>query len=469
MASAPQHSLPMSPGLFPPALPAKYSRHMAVLGSGAAGLVTARELRREGHSVVVYEQGNQVGGTWVYDPNVESDPLSSDPFRKKVHGSLYQSLRTNLPRESMGYRDYPFVRKRGRDSRRFPGHREVLLYLKDFAGDFGLQELVRFETEVYHVGPAEDGKWVVKSRKIGEGGGKKASERDEFYDGVVICSGHYSEPRLSVIPGAESWPGKQLHSHNYRFPGPFKDKVVVLIGSSASAVDISRDIAAVAKEVHVSSRSAPDGPPTKQPGYNNLWLHSMIERANEDGTVVFKAGTCVFVDIIMHCTGYNYHFPFLKVNDIVTVDDNRVGPLYKHMFPPALAPYLCFVGLSWKVIPFPMFELQSKWLAAVLSGRVSLPSCEEMMEDVKASYTDLEASGWPKRYTHNMSNCQFQYNDWLATQCHYPPVEEWRKQMYAANGKNRVARPETYRDEWEDEEWIQEAEADFLQYMKVQQ
>jgi len=35
----------------------------------------------------------------------------------------------------------------------------------------------------------------------------------------------------------------------------------------------------------------------------------------------------------------------------VTVDDNRVGPLYKHVFPPALAPWLSFVGLPWKVVP----------------------------------------------------------------------------------------------------------------------
>lgn len=34
----------------------------------------------------------------------------------------------------------------------------------------------------------------------------------------------------------------------------------------------------------------------------------------------------------------------------MTVDDNRVGPLYKHVFPPLLAPGLSFVGLPWKVI-----------------------------------------------------------------------------------------------------------------------
>lgn len=29
-----------------------------------------------------------------------------------------------------------------------------------------------------------------------------------------------------------------------------------------------------------------------------------------------------------------------------------------------------------------------------------------MMEDIKASYEEIEAAGWPKRYTHNLSECQ---------------------------------------------------------------
>ena len=54
-----------------------------------------------------------------------------------------------------------------------------------------------------------------------------------------------------------------------------------MIGSSASAVDISRDIYAFAKEVHVSSRSAPDKQPaSKKPGYDNMWLHSMVKHLN---------------------------------------------------------------------------------------------------------------------------------------------------------------------------------------------
>ena len=68
----------------------------------------------------------------------------------------------------------------------------------------------------------------------------------------------------------------------------------------------------------------------------------------------------------------------------------------------AILRYKTFNLCSIQVIPFPLFELQSKWVAWVLSGRIVLPSKEEMMEDVKAFYSKLEARGWPKRYTHNL-------------------------------------------------------------------
>lgn len=456
----------LSLGGFP-----KRSLEVAVIGAGAAGLVAARELSRQGHKVVVFERSKEIGGTWLYTPAVESDPLGLDPHRKMVHSSLYASLRTNLPRESMGFRDYPFVARNeeGRDQRRFPVHREVLLYLRDFTREFGLTGLVRFETEVLDVDLIEEGRWMVRSRRVRMNGYDDADVADEnnVYDGVVICSGHYTEPRIAEFPGIDSWPGKQLHSHNYRVPEPFQGLVVVLIGSSASGVDISRDIATVAKEVHVSSRSTPDGQPvTKQPGHDNIWLHSVIESAHEDGTVAFRDGSSVHADVILHCTGYKYYFPFLKTIDSVSVDDNCVGPLYKHIFPPSLAPSLSFIGLPWKVIPFTLCELQSKWLASILSGNVALPSQKEMMEDVKSLYSKLDASGTPKRYTHNLSDYQFEYNDWLAAECGYPASEEWRKQMFVMAGKNRLARPETYRDIWDDHNLILEAQADFQQYCR---
>jgi cation diffusion facilitator CzcD-associated flavoprotein CzcO len=55
------------------------------------------------------------------------------------------------------------------------------------------------------------------------------------------------------------------------------EQVAILIGSSASSDDISREIAGVAKEVHVASRSVADETYQEQPGYDNMWLHSMVK------------------------------------------------------------------------------------------------------------------------------------------------------------------------------------------------
>lgn len=179
------------------ATPLLTPRHVAVIGAGAGGLVAARELRREGHQVVVFDRGDQLGGSWVYTAEVESDPIGLDPKRRIVHSSLYNSLRTNLPRESMGFRDYPFRRKEGkeRDSRRFPSHIEVLKYLQDFAADFEINDSVRLQTEVVYAGLDEGGKWTVRSRSI------ENDCVDEIYDAVVVCNGHYFQPRLPHITG----------------------------------------------------------------------------------------------------------------------------------------------------------------------------------------------------------------------------------------------------------------------------
>ncbi|KAK0586999.1 hypothetical protein LWI29_015944 [Acer saccharum] len=332
----------------------------------------------------------------------------------------------------------------------------MLKYLKEFVRDFGIHEMVRYETEVLNVGFVENNKWKVRSKT------RHDCYIEEIYDAVIVCNARYTEPRIADIPGINSWPGKQMHSYNYRVPEPFQDQVVILIGDSASAVDICKDIAGVAREVYVVSRSVADETYEKYPGYDNMWHHPIIESAYGDGTVVFRNGNVVLADVILHWTGYKYHFPFLDSNVNVSVDDNCVKLLYKHVFPPVLVPWLSFVGLLWKVVPFPLWELQSKWIAGNLSGRLLLPSREEMMEDVKAFYSKLEASGRLKRYAHD---CQFEYDDWVAEQCGCPGIEESRKQMFYASSKKRFDRPETYRDnEWEDHDLILQANEEFIKY-----
>ena len=49
-----------------------------VIGAGAAGLVAARELAREGHQPTVFEQGSRAGGVWVYTDAVEEADMPGD-------------------------------------------------------------------------------------------------------------------------------------------------------------------------------------------------------------------------------------------------------------------------------------------------------------------------------------------------------------------------------------------------------
>ena len=59
-----------------------------VIGAGAAGLVTARELLREGHTVTLLEHNNDMGGVWRYTDDSEEDKLGLQADRRRVYCSL---------------------------------------------------------------------------------------------------------------------------------------------------------------------------------------------------------------------------------------------------------------------------------------------------------------------------------------------------------------------------------------------
>ncbi|KAL0736343.1 hypothetical protein Bca4012_012553 [Brassica carinata] len=434
--------------------PRSRSKKVCVIGAGPSGLVSARELRKEGHKVVVMEQNDDVGGQWLYQPNVEEeDPLgrSNVPIdgALKVHSSIYSSLRLTSPREIMGYSDFPFLAKKGRDMRRFPGHKELWLYLKDFSEAFGIREMIRFNVRVEFVGEEEKRddvrRWIVRSRE--EVSGKVM---EEIFDAVVVATGHYSHPRLPSIKGMESWKRKQVHSHVYRVPDPFRNEVVVVVGNSMSGQDISMELVEVAKEVHLSAKSLDisSGLSKVISKHQNLLLHPQIESLEDDGRVIFVDGTWVW-------SRYSYKFPFLESKGRVEVDDDRVGPLFEHTFPPCLSPSLSFVGIPRKLIGFPFFEAQAKWIAQVLSGKSSLPSPDQMLQSVADFYRSRDLAGVPKHNTHDIAD--FTYCDKYADYVGFPHLEEWRKQLCLSALTNSQENLETYRDSWDDHELLQEA------------
>ncbi|KAK8587901.1 hypothetical protein V6N12_022367 [Hibiscus sabdariffa] len=436
------------------------SYKVAVIGAGIAGLLTARELQREGHHVTVFEKASKVGGIWLYDPRVETDPLGLDPNREIVHSSLYKSLRANLPRQAMSFLDYPFLKKEGGDDQRtFPGHEEVLRFIEGFARDFGLMELIQFGHQVIRVELVDEvtHEWVVESRTRETESTWESKE--ELFKAVVICTGNQTEPNIAEFPGRDTWPGLQMHSHNYRTPEGLENKIVVLIGNGPSAHEILKEISPLAKQVHQAIR----GPSVEN--YDSPWQHPMtdyfrkIECARNDGKVVFQDGAIVEADVIVHCTGYKYHYPFLKSNGIVTVDNNRIGPVYKHVFPPSLAPWLSFVGLNtWSVI-FRVMELQARWVAKVLSGMVELPSQEAMASSVEELYSEMEKKGLPKNHTHSLKNDEFEYVSWLAAQLNIKPLKRWKEVTVVSFIEWAVQHGENFRDTWDIDKWMQEIDS----------
>ncbi|XP_074574496.1 flavin-containing monooxygenase FMO GS-OX-like 8 [Curcuma longa] len=417
----------------------QWSKHVCVVGAGASGLVSARELLREGHSVVVLEQNHDLGGQWLYQDACAGAGAAT------VHSSVYASLRLNAPRASMEFTDFMFTPVEGRDTRDFPGHRELFLYLKDFARCFGLTELIKFNTEVVHVGmAAATGKWNVRSRDRRTDDGEFM---EEIFDAVVVATGNFSLPRLPKIRGMEEWKRKQLHCHVYRVPDPFQDEVVVVVGGAISGPEIALELVHVAKEVHISTKHVEIPEKLVKPvaKHAHLHWHQEIELLCEDGTVVFADGSSVVADTILYCTGYSYSFPFLDTKGIIHVDEKRIGPLYEHTFPPSLAPSLSFVGIPNKFVIFRFFESQARWIAQVLSGRRKLPSADEMMKAIEEveHHQELEE---PKNIIQLVAEI-LEYYDRYGDHCDFPHIEDWRKEIILKYLENCINNFETFRDE----------------------
>lgn len=89
-------------------------------------------------------------------------------------------------------------------------------------------------------------------------------------------------------------------------------------------------------------------------------------------------GRIVEIDSIIYCSGFQSHLPFLEQKDL----DGR--ELYKNVFYPKNMS-LSFVGLvrpNVGALP-PVAEMQSRWLAGVLAGRILLPSQQRLMDEIQ--------------------------------------------------------------------------------------
>ncbi|ESO82679.1 hypothetical protein LOTGIDRAFT_177635 [Lottia gigantea] len=400
---------------------------VAVIGSGAAGLCALRHLIAKPHvfEAVCFEKGNQVGGTWIY-----TDKTGIDENGLPIHSSMYKHLKTNLPKEVMAFPDFQF----NANLPSFIGHEEVLRYLESYSNFYGLSSYIKFKTYVLRVNPIKDlkdkTKWEVSYTNTTDK--KEENNQTEIFDAVIVCNGHYSDPIYPSLPGIEKFKGEIIHSHNYRDEESMRDKVVMVLGAGASGQDIAIEISSTAKNVYLSHNKAPLT--SILPA--NVEQKSGIQEV-KDTSVIFKNGEICDADVLLLCTGYYFTFPFLTEKCHLSINDERVTPLYKHVIHTEL-PSLSFIGICKTICPFPLFNNQVQFVLGSLDGTFSLPSEEEMNKDTQNDFEKRLSEGLPPRYAHHMGPRQWNYNQQLENIANLKPIPRSVQVLYDMVHKKRV-------------------------------
>ncbi|XP_034830912.1 senecionine N-oxygenase isoform X1 [Maniola hyperantus] len=375
---------------------------VCVVGAGAAGLCAARHLIAEPcvTAVDVLEQSGQLGGTWVYTENV-----GYDDFGLPIHTSMYKSLRTNLPKEIMGFPDFPIP-----DSEKsYLPARDMLAFLQLYSDKHGVTRHIRFNQHVQLIKPKQgpNGElWDVTFKDLTSG-----LTNTKEYEYVFVCNGHYNTPFIPNIPGLKEFKGDVMHSHDYRVPDIFSNKRVLVVGAGPSGMDIAYEITSVTRKV-ILSHHLKEQPRTVFP--DNLVQKPDVDRL-EGNTAIFQDGSQEEVDVVFLSTGYIYNFPFLHPSCDIVVDDNCVEPLYKHLVNIA-HPTMCFIGVPYYVCAYSMFDLQVRYYVRSMNGTFELPTREEMTAHLEEEKRDRAARGFTKRQTHMMGPDQEKYYASLATE-----------------------------------------------------
>ena len=351
------------------------SKRVAVIGAGPSGLAqlrafqSAKEKGAEIPDIVCFEKQSDWGGLWNYTWRT-----GLDQYGEPVHGSMYRYLWSNGPKEGLEFADYSFEEHFGRPIASYPPRAVLFDYIEGRVKKAGVKDWIRFNSLVRHVAYDEhEGMFHVTVQDE-----TKDVEYTEEFDNVIVASGHFSTPNVPEFPGFDSFNGRVLHAHDFRDAMEFKDKDILIIGTSYSAEDIGSQCWKYGcKSVTVSHRTAPMG--YKWP---DNWQEVPLLEKVEKNTATFKDGTTAEVDAIILCTGYLHHFPFMAEN-LKLKTNNRLYPvnLYNGVVW-EYNPKLMYLGMQDQWYTFNMFDAQAWYARDVIMGRLDVPSQAEMHADI---------------------------------------------------------------------------------------
>ena len=383
---------------------------VAIIGSGPCGLSMLRAFQQaeaKGQKIpeiVCYEKQEDWGGLWNY-----SWRTGSDQYGDPVPNSMYRYLWSNGPKECLEFADYSFDEHFKQPIPSFPPREVLYNYILGRAKNGNLKKYIKFSTTVSNVNFNGSQFELTSINK------KENKVAKEIFDYVVVSTGHFSVPYIPEYEGMKSFPGRILHGHDFRDAEEFRNKDVIVLGSSYSAEDIALQCYKYgAKSVTIGYRNNPMG--FKWPkGMKEVHYLDRLEGSK----AIFKDGHEQNADALILCSGYLHHFPFL--------DDSLKLKTANRLYPPKLFKgvvwqdnhQLMYLGMQDQFHTFNMFDCQAWYARDVIMGKIKLPSDAEIEADIKKWVAEEESLEDPIQ----MIDFQTEYTKELHAASDYPAID----------------------------------------------
>ena len=286
---------------------------------------------------------------------------------------MYRYLWSNGPKEGLEFADYTFKEHFGKDIASYPPRAVLFDYIKGRLEKTNFRDKIRFNTNVRDVRFHHDtNQFEVISRN-----NQQDTENTDFFDYLVVATGHFSTPNVPYYEGFDSFNGRILHAHDFRDAREFTSKNILILGTSYSAEDIGSQCWKYGcNSVTVAHRTAPMGF-----DWPENWQEVPALLKTKGNTAFFKDGTKKEIDAIILCTGYKHHFPFLP-DDLRLKTANRLATadLYKGIVW-IRNPKLFYLGMQDQWYTFNMFDAQAWYARDIILGKIKVPDISILNSD----------------------------------------------------------------------------------------
>jgi len=201
---------------------------MVVVGAGFAGMYMVHRMHQAGRSVICFEGGTDVGGTWYWN--------------------RYPGCRCDVESLEYSYDFDPDLQQDWVWTEKYATQPEILRYAQHVADRFDLRRDIRFSTRVTDAVFDEGaGRWTVTTDD-------GATTSAQF---VVMATGCLSSANMPDIAGRDSFRGELAHTGRYPKEGiDFTGKRVGIVGTGSSGIQAIPVIAKTAGHLTVFQRTA---------------------------------------------------------------------------------------------------------------------------------------------------------------------------------------------------------------------